>query len=126
VRLLANENLPGEAVQALRSEGHDVLWVRTEAPGSTDRDVLARAVAEHRILLTFDKDFGELAFRERLSAASGVMLFRVVPTSPADVARLAVAVLKSRTDWAGHFSVVERDRVRMTRLPTERDRAQES
>ncbi len=50
----------------LRHDGHDVAWVRTDAPGSTDQQVLARAVAEDRILLTFDKDFGDLAFRAGL------------------------------------------------------------
>jgi len=59
MRFLANENFPGPAVTALRAAGHDVVWIRTAAPGSTDRDVLAQAAREERILLTFDKDFGE-------------------------------------------------------------------
>jgi len=60
MRLLANENIPGDAVTALRAAGHDVAWVRSDAPGSSDRDVLAPAMSENRILLTFDKGFGEL------------------------------------------------------------------
>jgi predicted nuclease of predicted toxin-antitoxin system len=52
MRFLANENFPHEAVAALRRLGHDVGWVRTDAPGSTDRQVLERAVAEDRVLLT--------------------------------------------------------------------------
>ena len=61
MRFLANENFPGAAVTALQAAGHDVIWVRIVAPGMTDPDVLAWAVREERILLTFDKDFGELA-----------------------------------------------------------------
>jgi hypothetical protein len=68
MRFLADANFPGEAVIALRAAGHDVAWVRTEAPGSTDRVVLERAVAETRILVTFDKDFDELAWRFGLPA----------------------------------------------------------
>jgi predicted nuclease of predicted toxin-antitoxin system len=117
MRLLANENFPGEAVDTLRTRGHDVLWIRTDAPGSSDQDVLAKASAEDRILLTFDKDFGELAFRAGLPAASGVVLFRFPPISATSVAQIAVAVLESRIDWAGHFSVVEERRLRMTLLP---------
>ena len=117
MHLLANENFPGVAVDALRARGHDVAWVRTDAPGSDDRTVLARAVAEGRLLLTFDKDFGELAFRAGLPASSGVVLFRIAPISPAHIADVAVAVLESRNDWAGHFSVIEESRVRMTPLP---------
>jgi hypothetical protein len=45
MHLLANENFPGVAVEDLRARGHDVAWGRTDAPGSDDRTVLARAVA---------------------------------------------------------------------------------
>jgi predicted nuclease of predicted toxin-antitoxin system len=52
MRFLADENFPGDAVTALRAVGHDVAWIRADAPGSSDADVLARAVEEVRILLT--------------------------------------------------------------------------
>jgi predicted nuclease of predicted toxin-antitoxin system len=117
MRILADENFPGAAVAALRQRGHDVLWVRTEAPGISDREVLARAQAEDRIVITFDKDFGELAFLFGLPATSGVILFRLRARSPASVTRQAAAALDSQTGWAGHFSVIEEDRVRMTPLP---------
>jgi predicted nuclease of predicted toxin-antitoxin system len=61
MRFLANENFPGAAVTALVASGHDIVWVRTANPGATDRQVLNWAAREERILLTFDKDFGELA-----------------------------------------------------------------
>ena len=122
MRILANENFPGKAVEALRKAGHDVAWVRTDAPGASDRNVLARAQAEERLLLTFDKGFGELAFRFGLVAPSGIVLFRIVPSSAAQVARAAVAALESRTDWPGHFAVVEEDRIRMTPLPESMER----
>ncbi|MEW6352582.1 MAG: DUF5615 family PIN-like protein [Thermodesulfobacteriota bacterium] len=118
MRLLANENFPGEAVAALRESGHDVLWVRTDSPGISAREVLARAQAENRILLTFDKDFGELAFRLGRPSTNGVILFRITPKSSGWIKDVAVSVLASRTDWAGHFSVVEEHRIRMTPLPS--------
>jgi predicted nuclease of predicted toxin-antitoxin system len=59
-----------------------VVWIRTDAPGSSDRAILARAQAENRIIITFDKDFGELAFRFGLPATSGIILFRISPASP--------------------------------------------
>jgi predicted nuclease of predicted toxin-antitoxin system len=117
MRILANENFPGDAVAALRERGHDVAWVRADAPGSSDRDVLARAQAEDRIVITFDKDFGELAFRRGLPASSGVILFRIVPRSPEVVARFAVHALEAHANWNGHFSVIEESRIRMTPLP---------
>ncbi len=117
MRLLANENFPGDAVEALRQRGHDVLWIRTESPGSTDTHILERAQAEVRLVVTFDKDFGELAFRSLLPASSGIILFRISAPSSAHVAKVAVAAIESRSDWEGHFAVIEDDRIRMTPLP---------
>jgi predicted nuclease of predicted toxin-antitoxin system len=117
MRIIANENFPGEAIMALRKEGHDVAWVLTDAPGSSDRTVLERAQSEGRIVITFDKGFGELAFRFGLPASSGIILFRITPSSPLRVARKAVAALETREDWAGNFAVVEEDRIRIKPLP---------
>ena len=117
MRLVANGNFPGEAVEALQNRGHDVLWIRITAPGSDDESVLAQAQAESRVLLTFDKDFGELAFRSKLPASSGVILFRIGMPSAAHVAEVVTRVIDSREDWVGHFSVVDDRRIRMTRLP---------
>lgn len=50
---------------------------------------------QQRVLLTFDKDFGEIVFRRGLSAASGVVLFRITPESPDDAAALALALVES-------------------------------
>jgi len=99
MRILANENLPEIVVEALRQNGHDVLWVRTESPGISDRDVLSRARLEARVVVTFDKDFGELAFRFGLPAECGIILFRIAMPTPSRVARIAVAALASRDDW---------------------------
>ena len=117
MRLLANENLPGDAINALRQFGHDVLWIRTEAPGLGDAEVLEWAQRDRRILIAFDKDFGELAFRSKLPAESGIILLRIAARSPSVVARAIVASLASRDDWAGHFAVIEDDRIRFTHLP---------
>lgn len=117
MRLLANENFPLDAVMALRDSGHDVVWVRTDTPGISDEEVLVRARAEGRILVTFDKDFGELAFRAKLPAECGIILFRIRVSSAAHIADIAVAAINGRADWAGHFAVVEDDRIRIRPLP---------
>ena len=117
MQFLANENFPLDAVEAVRKSGHDVTWIRTDAPGSKDRDILKRAVNEQRILLTFDKDFGDLAFQFRLPATCGIVLFRLQTISSAALSTLVVTALQSRADWAGQFSVVEAARIRMRPLP---------
>jgi predicted nuclease of predicted toxin-antitoxin system len=116
MRFFANENFPLDAVEALRENGHDVVWIRTEAPGIGDPEVLKRAQTDDRILLTFDKDFGELAFRSKLPATSGIVLFRVNAPSGEAVAQKVTAAIASRNDWAGHFSVITEDRIRMRTL----------
>jgi predicted nuclease of predicted toxin-antitoxin system len=120
VRCLANENVPGDAVTALRERGHDVAWIHEVALGASDTDVLRRAQEEDRILLTFDKDFGELVFRAGLPASRGVVLFRISAPSPAQMVAVMVAALDSRDDWSGNFAVVEDDQIRVTPLPTPR------
>lgn len=63
--ILAGENIASVMVDRLRRDGLDVLWIAESAPASVDRDVLQMAATDGRILLTDDKDFGELVVRER-------------------------------------------------------------
>jgi predicted nuclease of predicted toxin-antitoxin system len=116
LRILADENFPGDAVKALKNEGYDVEWIQTIAPGSNDKEVLRMALEEKRILITFDKDFGELAFRYGLPAYCGIILFRITLLSPSYVVKKVVETLKSRSDWEGYFSVVEVNRIRVRPL----------
>ncbi len=116
MRFLANENFPGAAVVALAAAGHDIVWVRIAAPGASDPEVLAWAVREQRVLLTFDKDFGELAGSSALPSVCGVVLFRIPVPKPGDVGQRLAELIAGRDDWAGHFSVIQPGRVRMRRL----------
>ena len=117
MRFLANENVPGPVVAALRERGHDVAWIKESMPGAEDPAVLALAQAEQRVVVTSDTDFGELAYRSRLPAQCGVILIRLDWTEPDGDNQAVVAALTSRDTWAGLFAVVERDRVRLRPLP---------
>jgi len=70
-----------------------------------------------RVLLTFDKDFGELAWRSGLPASCGIVLFRLPALGPTGVGKVISDVLMAREDWPGHFSVVEPSRIRVRVLP---------
>jgi predicted nuclease of predicted toxin-antitoxin system len=113
MRLLANENFPGDAVNALAIAGHDIVWVRKTRPGIKDQDVLAWAMRESRVLLMFDQDFGELAWRSGLPASCGIVLFRMPMPPAVNVGATIAAELAQRTDWIGHFSVIQPGRIRM-------------
>ena len=116
MKFLADENFPRPAVRALREQGIEVAWVSEDCPGSIDEDILARCTNHQLTLLTLDKDFGELVFHRGLPAECGVILFRVDAESPSQFAEIALAALRSRDDWSGFFTVVTRDRIRMTPL----------
>jgi hypothetical protein len=116
MRFLADENFPAATDRAPQEAGHDVVWVMTISPGIGDPDVLAWTAREGRILLTFDKDFGELARNAGLPSVCGVLLFRVPMPRPDDVGMRLADLVTARDHWAGHFSVVEAGRLRMRPL----------
>jgi len=116
MRWLCNENIPRSLVEELRRRGHDVVWIRETSPGIADAEVLALAVRERRVCLTFDKDFGELAAATVLPADCGVLLLRIQPRPSLDSSAEIAAAIDARADWAGHFSVLEPGRVRMRPL----------
>jgi hypothetical protein len=80
--------------------------------------VLATAQTEDRLVLTHDKDFGELAFRSNLPATCGILLIRLAGDNPQDDADRVLRTIDSRNDWTGHFSVLSRGRLRMRPLPS--------
>lgn len=116
MRVLADENFPRPALDALRKAGWDVFSIAEECPGVSDEEVAALCEEQKRILLTFDKDFGELIFRRGLPAGSGVVLFRITPESPEEAADVALALVESQPDLHGSFCVVTRDRIRVRPL----------
>ncbi len=122
MRFLANENIPPTAIRRLRELGHDVLSVKESMTGSADATILARAIADQRVLVNFDKDFGELALRSRLPATCGVVLFRFTQRGrDHDIAKV-VNALHARDDWQGAFWTVTDRRLRRRPLPEVSDR----
>ena len=83
----------------------------------TDLAILAEAQRDARILLTNDKDFGELAVHSSLPANCGVILLRLKGLTLEEVVARSTEAVSNRTDWAGHFAVVEPQRIRMRPLP---------
>ena len=117
MRFLANENVTATVIRELRHLGHDVLSVKESMRSEQDDVILARAQAEQRIVVTHDKDFGELAFRSQLPASGGVILCRLAGSDRDTDNERILQALQSRSDWPGHFSVVTDDRIRMRPLP---------
>ena len=116
MRWLADECVAASLVAFLRTDGHDVLYVAEAAAGLGDADVIALALHERRLLLTEDKDFGDLVFR-RERTIPGVVLIRVRPEySALKAVRLAAPIERYGEGLFGRYMVIEEGRFRSRRL----------
>lgn len=115
MRILADEGVDGQIVQRLRDEGHQVWYVAEMAPGTPDEEVLELANHEGAILLTTDKDFGELIFRQqRLSP--GIVLIRLAGLSSQEKANLVTTIITERTtELIQSFTVISPNTIRIRR-----------
>jgi hypothetical protein len=117
MRFLADESCDFTFVRVLRSAGHDVLAVAESAAGAPDDKVIALAHGQRRILITEDKDFGQLVFAAAAST-SGVIYVRYPmryrSTLGVDLLRLVEERGEALT---GTFAVVEPGRIRISRTP---------
>ena len=116
-RFLANENVPAAALASARQAGIEIASIQEDAHGIADDAVLQRAQAAGQVLVTFDKDFGELAFRAGKGATQGVILLRPRLRSPDFLAAFLVKVLQQPIQWEGHFAVADESQIRVVPLP---------
>lgn len=105
MKFITDENLGIQVPQYLRSLGYDVISVIEVALSKPDPDILNIANKENRILLTTDKDFGELVFKEKL-IHSGVILLRLKDESVRNKKRVLLRELKSGKNFEGKFTRV--------------------
>ena len=73
MRFLANENFPELSIKILRNEGFKIYSVVEETPGEKDINILKRAQNNNLVILTFDKDYGELIFQHKVYIPAGVI-----------------------------------------------------
>jgi predicted nuclease of predicted toxin-antitoxin system len=116
VNLLADESVDRQIIDQLRKDGHAVWYVTEMKPGLTDDEVLQKANQETAILLTADRDFGELIFRlNRLTF--GVILIRLAGISPLKkVAFVSSAIKKHSSEFQSAFSVITPNAVRIRQI----------
>jgi predicted nuclease of predicted toxin-antitoxin system len=117
MRFLADESCDFAAVHALRAAGHDVAAVSDVARGADDSAVIELARSEGRILLTEDKDFGQLVFAAARQN-SGVVLLRWPVSARSSLGAALVEFAASHGEsLTGAFCVVEPGRARVSRSP---------
>lgn len=110
---VADEGVDRPIVIALRAAGHQVAWIAEQAPRMPDPEVLRLASDSDAVLITNDKDFGELVFRRRLHTR-GVLLLRLAGLGNAAKATAVVAAVAAYDDQLTQaFTVVEPSAVRI-------------
>ena len=105
MRFLADESLDFQIVSRLRQDGCDVLYVAEMAPGISDSEVLGLANSNAALLLTADRDFGELIFRRHL-ISGGVVLIRLAGLSAEHKAEIVSSAISLHSDELRNSFVV--------------------
>jgi len=117
LKIVADESIDKQIVDRLRSDGHDVVSIAELDPGIEDEAVLLRSRESNSVLLTADKDFGELVFRQRL-LHSGIVLIRLAGLKPETKAELVVtAFARHADDLSLGFAVLSRRALRLRKRP---------
>jgi len=117
VNFTVDESVDIEIAERLREHGHDVICVCEMQPGISDDEVLAIARDRGDVLVTCDKDFGELVFLQR-RAASGVVLVRLAGLSQTVKAGIVSGVVRQYgEELSGAFAVISTGTVRIRRQP---------
>lgn len=115
-RFLVDESTGKRLCEGLIDKGFDAVYVGDIMRGSKDEDVLAYAEKEDRILITNDKDFGELVFRLR-RPVNGVILLRLKKDNPSTRAKYLFALLqKLKTELSGGFIVLTEKGYRIRKI----------
>ena len=116
MNLLADESVDRQVVERLRLEGHEVLYIAEMEPGIVDDVVLERANERTALLVTADKDFGELVFREGKLSSGGVVLLRLAGLSAERKSEMVSGAFREHELEFPHcFSVISPGRVRIGR-----------
>jgi predicted nuclease of predicted toxin-antitoxin system len=116
LRFLADESFSCAIISVLREKGHNIKWIGEIAAGISDRAVYQIAKEEDRVILTEDKDFGELAVRFKLKT-SGVVLLRISSKEKELRQKRVFELLERFPDkLEGHLVVINPEKFRFRKL----------
>ncbi len=113
MNLLADEGIDAPIVNILRKDGHNVSYVAESDSGITDEEIINKAYKEKRLLITQDKDFGGLVYRQK-KPHHGIMLIRLQGFKPKKKAELiSDAIRNHEKKLFKRFSVIQKDSIRI-------------
>ncbi|HMJ07974.1 MAG TPA: DUF5615 family PIN-like protein, partial [Pyrinomonadaceae bacterium] len=112
MNLLADESVDRQIVERLRRDGHNVLYIAE--PSISDNVVFDRANENLALLLTGDKDFGEIVFRDNRLSSGGVVLLRLAGLSAEKKAGIVSEAFQTHgAQFPKRFSVVAPGKTRI-------------
>lgn len=115
MKFLVDECVDAAVIAWLRSQGHDVTAIIETSASISDDQVLKKALLENRVLVTMDKDFGDLVFRGA-QAHCGVILLRILSWQPEHIVSLLHDVLvKHGHELDNSFIVATMQSIRIVR-----------
>ncbi len=85
---LADENIPLAAIKNLRKQGCNIISVTEDFAGSSDKRLMELSSKNKWVIITFDKDFGELIYKQKSIKPYGIILLRLAPRSPEYLSQL--------------------------------------
>lgn len=116
MNFVVDESVDRQIVERLRNDGHSIWYVAEMSPAITDDEVLHLSENQAAPLLTSDKDFGELVFRQHLTS-QGVILIRLSGLKPESKARtVASAIAGHQNELCGNFTVISPGAIRVRKL----------
>lgn len=117
MNFIADEGVDMDIVLQLRKDGHDVIYIAEFAGGTDDEIILEMAFVENRLLITRDKDFGELAYRDG-RAHAGIILNRLHELHSEAKAKLVSDVVRNYAgELEGAFTVIQPGKIRIRKMP---------
>jgi predicted nuclease of predicted toxin-antitoxin system len=109
---LANENFPFPSIQLLQQNNFIVKSISKIRAGMRDKEVIELAQKEKAVILTFDRDYGELIARHALQNPPAVVYFRLKGSSPEYAAEILMKLMKQNIIFENHFTVIESGNIR--------------
>lgn len=113
MKLLANENFPLSSVKILENNGYDVLFIGRDHSGYLDSEIMEISIKEERTILTFDRDYGELIFKEGFKPSKGVIYIRWHHYFPDEPALYLLKLFKKESyNFDNKLTVIDKDKIR--------------
>ena len=104
LKFLADENISNKVVNALRSKRIDIIPIKELTSGISDETILEVASKQNRVVITFDANFGDLVFRQKLKSR-GVILLKLSKKSSQHVVDTISNLLMTKAKIEDHFLV---------------------